>query len=149
MLGKCFSDLETGDVFQPVEYVMTPFIIREYAHGVAEDWPGFHGPAPDTGGVQLMTPCLSHIEKQRLLKVNCPGGPGPTARIHFEYHAKHFTAIPAGTSLVTSGSVTDRYTKNGRDYVCLTIEVHDKETGQLYTLYRDRSVLNYKPQEEA
>lgn len=149
MLGKCFSDLETGDVFEPIEYVLTPFIVREYAHGVAEDWPGFHGPTQETGGVQLMPPCLSHIEKQRLLRVNCPGGSGPDARIHFEYHAKHFAAIPVGTALVASGSVADRYTKNGRDYVRLSIEVRDKHTGKLYTQYQDRSVLNYKPREDS
>lgn len=145
MLDRYVSDLVTGDEFRPVKYVMTPFIVREYCHGVEEDWEGFHAPEAGSGGVQVAAPTLAHIEKQRLLKLNCPGGPGPHARIHFEYHAVHHNAIPVGSELVTSGQVVDRYEKNGREYLCLSIEVRTSSTGELMTHYRDRAVLNYKP----
>lgn len=143
------SDLEAGDVFEPVEYEMTPFVIREYCHGVDEMWERFHAPDPQTGAVQLMTPPLTHIEKIRLLKKNCPKGPGPSARIHFRYHAKHHAPIPAGTTLVASGRVADRYFKRGREYLDLEIEVRAKDTGELLTSYRDSSVLDYRTKEEA
>ena len=42
MLGGYISDLEKGDVFKPVEYVITPFMVSEYAHGVEENSPYFH-----------------------------------------------------------------------------------------------------------
>ena len=37
MLGGYISDLEKGDVFKPVEYVITPFMCSEYAHGTRGD----------------------------------------------------------------------------------------------------------------
>ena len=36
MLGGYISDLAKGDVFKPVDYVITPFMCREYAHGCEE-----------------------------------------------------------------------------------------------------------------
>src|SRR5262245_32944487 len=42
MLGGYISDLEAGDVFEPVEYVLTAFMASEYAHGVEEHWEWFH-----------------------------------------------------------------------------------------------------------
>lgn len=145
MLDRYVSDLVAGDVFRPVTYVMSPFVIREYCHGVEESWEGFHAPWSGSGGVQVAAPTLAHIEKQRLLKLNCPGGPGPHARIHFEYHAVHHNAIPAGTELVTSGEVVDRYEKKGREYLCLSIEVKTVATDELMTSYQDRAILSYQP----
>lgn len=144
MLNRYVSDLQVGDVFEPVTYVMAPFVIREYCHGVEERWARFHGDHNGDGDVQVAAPTLAHIEKQRLLKKNCPGGPGPHARIHFEYHAKHFQAIPAGTTLITSGEVTDRSMKNGREYLSISIEVRSAESDDLFTQYRDRAVLSYQ-----
>ena len=31
-IGKCTSDLELGDVLGPVEYTISRFVVREYAH---------------------------------------------------------------------------------------------------------------------
>ena len=49
MLGGYISDLETGDVFDPVEYVLTPFICSEYAHGVEENCEWVHSPHNPAG----------------------------------------------------------------------------------------------------
>ena len=45
MLGGYISDLEKGDVFKPVEYVITPFMCSEYAHGCEEASEFFADPA--------------------------------------------------------------------------------------------------------
>ena len=47
MLGGYISDLEAGDVFEPVEYVLTAFMASEYAHGVEES--GSTRPVPPAG----------------------------------------------------------------------------------------------------
>ena len=49
MLGGYISDLEKGDVFKPVEYVITPFMCSEYAHGTEETSEFFHS-AQQPGG---------------------------------------------------------------------------------------------------
>ena len=70
MLGGYISDLEAGDVFQPVEYVLTAFMATEYAHGVEEGWEGFHSSrAP--GGRQMRPPTMIHVDKMRILEKNC------------------------------------------------------------------------------
>lgn len=147
-LGKFVSDLSTGDVFESVVYEMTPFVVREYCHGVEETWEGFHAPSPESNDIQVAAPTLAHIEKIRLLKKNCPGGAGPTARIHFEYHAKHHEAIPAGTMIETSGKVTERIVKRGREYLHIEIEVRSQLTGQLFTSYRDTAILSFERKSE-
>jgi len=142
------SDLEEGDVLEPVEYVMTPFVIREYCHGVDEDWERFHAPGSD-GEPQVASPTLAHIEKIRLFKHNCPKGPGPSARIHLRYHARHHAPIPAGAALITSGYVSGRTVKRGRERIDIDLEVRDRSTGELYTSYRDTAILDFRPKEDA
>lgn len=141
-VGRYASDLEEGDVLQPVTYLMSPFIAREYCHGVDEVFEPFH--SPDSAyGTQLAPPTLIHIDKIRLLKANCPEGPGPNARIHYEYHAKHHAPISVGETLVASGLVSRRYEKRGRQYLELQIELRLASTNELLTSYRDTSVLSY------
>jgi hypothetical protein len=37
MIGGYAKDLAAGDVFEPIEYVLTSFICSEYAHGAQDD----------------------------------------------------------------------------------------------------------------
>lgn len=141
-VGRYVSDLEKGDVLDPVEYVLSPFIAREYAHGVEESAEVFHG---DTeGSLQLAPPTLIHIDKIRLLKRNCPLGRGPHARIHYEYSATHHAPVPVGETLIARGTVTDRYEKRGRDYLQITIELRRQRDNQLITSYLDTAVLSFE-----
>lgn len=142
--GRYTSDLEEGDVLEPVVYQLTPFIVREYCHGVEEDLELFHAAVNGRDGTQYMVPTLTHIEKIRLLNRNCPDGAGPSARIHFEYHARHHAPVVVGTRLRVSGHVSRRYPKRGRDYLEIEMEVRDDATDELYTSYRDTVVLSYR-----
>ena len=141
--GRYVSDLEAGDVLEPVEYVMSPFIAREYAHSVEEQSPLLAGDAPS--GEQLAAPTLVHIDKIRLLKHNCPGGRGPDARIHYEYHATHHDVVPVGERLIAAGSVAERYEKRGRQYLRIEIELRRAKDGHLLTSYTDTAVLSFTP----
>lgn len=147
-IGGYASDLEEGDVLEPIVYELTPFIVREYCHGVEEDSELFHSPAEATGGEQYMVPTLTHIEKIRILKHNCPGGAGPSARIHFEYHARHHAPVIVGTRLRVTGQVSRRYLKRGREYLELELEVRDDASEELLTSYRDTAVLSYQRKDE-
>jgi hypothetical protein len=152
MLGGYISDLEAGDVFEPVEYVLTPFMCSEYAHGVEENCEWFQsGQAP--GGRQMRPPTLIHVDKMRILEKNClkeqrvSGAKGPHARVHYEYHAKHHSPAYVGERLVVSGKITDRYQKRGRTYIDYYLEVHASD-GRLITTYTDKTLLKYEPDEE-
>lgn len=148
VVGRYVSDLEEGDVLKPVTYVMTPFMAREYCHGVDETYEPFHASVA-ASVAQIAPPTLIHIDKIRLLKANCPEGPGPHARIHYEYHAKHHSPVPVRETLVASGSVSRRYEKRGRQYLELQIELRLASTNDLLTSYRDTSVLSYKAEESS
>lgn len=145
-LGRYVSDLEEGDVLNPVEYVMTPFIVREYCHGVDESREEFHRSIGDQP--QLVPPTLSHIDKIRLMHANCPGGAGPNARIHYEYSTRQHALTPVGETLVASAVVSRRYEKRGRTYLEMQIEVKVKATGQLLVTYTDTAILSYVAKED-
>jgi len=153
MLGGYISDLEAGDVFEPVEYVVTPYMASEYAHGVEESCEWFHSPESPAGR-QIRPPTMIHVDKMRLLEKNClkeqriAGARGPHARIHYEYHARHHSPAFVGERLIVSGRIADRYVKRGRTYLWYEMEVRTGD-GRLVTTYSDRTLLSYVPAQEA
>jgi hypothetical protein len=140
--GRFVSDLEPGDKLGPVEYVMTPFIVHEYAHGVELDHGWFYGDWPDG---HYAPPTLVHTDKLRLFAASCPGGDGPHARLHYEYDATWHAPIPVGTRIRTTGVVAERYERKGRTYIVLTIELRGADDDTLYVSYRDTALLAYRP----
>ena len=145
MLGRYVSDLEVGDELGPVTYVMSPFIVREYCHGAGETDEVFHSGLGSPTGRQLAPPTLVHIDKIRLLKHSCPEGPGPNARIHYEYSARHHRLIPVGEELVATGHVSRRYEKRGRTYLEIAVELRASNDGRLLVEYTDTAILSYEP----
>jgi N-terminal half of MaoC dehydratase len=147
MLGGYISDLEAGDVFEPVEYVLTGYMCSEYAHGVEESCEWFHG-ARSPAGRQIRPPTMIHVDKMRILEKNClkeqrvSGARGPDARVHYEYHARHHSPAFAGERLVVTGRITDRYVKRGRTYIDYALEVRTAD-GRLVTTYTDKTLLRY------
>ena len=139
MLGRWVSDLEVGDVLGPVEHQVTPMLIREYAHAV-ENFSERHHGAQGT----VAPPTILHAHKALLLNQACPEGAGPEARLHLEYDATHHHTIPASRALSIAGEVVERYEHKGRERLVLTFEVRDKVTGEVYTTYRDTSLLGYR-----
>lgn len=148
MLGRYVSDLEEGDRLEPVSYVMSPFVVREYCHGMGEDHPLFHSALTSPTGRQQAPPTLVHIDKIRLIKHNCPDGPGPDARIHFEYSSQQYAPIPVGEELVAHGAVTRRYLKRGRHYLEMQIELRTADDDRVLSSYRDTAVLSYSSNED-
>lgn len=141
-LGRYVSDLEKGDVLDPVTYEMTPFVVREYCHGTDESREEFHA-AVGQGGAQYAPPTLAHIDKIRLINKSCPEGAGPHARVHVQFHSRQHRLIPVGETLVASGVVSDRYEKRGRTYLDLEIELRTVESGELILQYWDTAILSY------
>jgi hypothetical protein len=140
-VGRYVSDLEPGDKLGPVDYVMTPFIVHEYAHGVELNHEVFHGGAAQG---HFAPPTLVHTDKLRLFAATCPGGDGPHARLHYEYDATWHAPIPAGTRIRTSGVVAERFEKKGRTYIRLEIELRGADDDTLYVSYRDTALLAYR-----
>jgi hypothetical protein len=145
LLGRWVSDLEVGDVLGPLDYVVAPFLIREYAHAV-EDRSERHLGAD----IQLIAPpTIVHTDKLRLFNHACPEGAGPDARLHLVYEATNHKPIPAGQAVSAVGKVTERFERKGREHVILEIEVRDRDTGELYTSYRDTSILSFRSQDSS
>lgn len=152
MLGGYISDLEAGDVFAPVEYVLTPYMASQYAHGVEENCEWFHSSQSPVAR-QIRSPTMIHVDKMRLLEKNClkeqrvSGAKGPHARVHYEYHARHHSPAFVGERLIVSGRITDRYVKRGRTYIDYALEVRTSD-GRLVTTYTDKTLLKYAPDKE-
>lgn len=137
-VGGVVTDLDTGDVLGPVDYTLSPFVVREYCHAVEMHQDCFQG----KDGL-VMPPTLIHLDKLRLYKHACPGGTGPTARIHYEYDAEVFAPVRVGDRLSVVGHIRERYVKKGRDYVLLEMELSNATTGELLVRYRDQVILAY------
>ena len=147
MLGRYIWDLEAGDVFTPVEYDVTQYVCAEYAHGVESDYQAFYS-SKSADGRQVRPPTMIHVDKLRLLAVNCPGGTGPHARIHYEYHSRHHSPAYVGDHLIVSGRITERYVKRGRTYIEYDVDVRASD-GRLITTYTDKTLLRYEQEEKA
>src|SRR5581483_5173511 len=132
MLGGYISDLQAGDVFEPVEYELTAFMCSEYAHCVEENFEWFHSPS-GLDGRQIRPPTMIHVDKMRILEKNClkeqrvAGAKGPNARIHYEYYARQHSPAYVGERLTVSGRITDRYLKRGRTYIDYYLEVRTSD----------------------
>lgn len=155
MLGGYVSELEPGDVLEPITYVLTPFLVREYCRGVEEWNEAFQSTA--AYGVQYAPPTLAHIDKIRLLRKNCPKTknalslirPGVNvARVHYEYFATHRAAIEAGEELRAEASVTETYVKRARRYLEMELRVIRTRDEKTVTTYLDTSVLSYEETEK-
>jgi hypothetical protein len=145
VIGRYVSDLQVGDVLPPMEYVITPFLVREYCHGVEETDERFLGAGAH--GPQLVPPTMVHTDKIRMLEHACPEGAGPVPRMQYEYAAEHVRPIEAGTRLRITGEVVERTERNGRERLVLAFELRDATTGELLTRYRDMAMLNFRPRE--
>lgn len=139
--GLMVTDLDVGDVLGPLEYTLSPFVVREYCHAVELHQECFQG-IDD----QIMPPTLIHLDKLRLYRHACPGGTGPTARIHYEYDAEILGEVRVGDRLSVVGEITERFTKKGREYVVLVMKLTRVETGELLIRYTDRVILAYSEQ---
>ena len=102
VLGHLVSDLQVGDVLGPVDHVLTPFLISEYAHAVEDLSDGITIRAGRSA-----PPTIVHAHKTRLLDRACPEGAGPVARLHLVYDAAYNRPVPAWQALSIVGKVTD------------------------------------------
>lgn len=137
-IGKCVSDLEQGDVLGPVDYTISRFMVREYAHAVELHQDCFQHPDGE-----IAPPTMVHLDKLRLYRHACPAGTGPHARVHIEYDATIHDEVPAGERLRVDGLVTQRYTKRGRDYMHMEIKMRRAADDHLLITYRDTVILSY------
>lgn len=149
MLDGFISDLETGDVFRPVEYELTDLIVTEYAHGVEELSEYFHS-INNRYGRLVRPPTAIHTERMRILEVNCTrekrlaGEAAPDWRIHYEYHAENLSPAFVGERLIVSGKVPEVFVKRGRRINRYELFVQTSD-GRPVTRYREQMIMRYVP----
>lgn len=152
MLDGYISDLETGDVFRPIDIKVSALGVSEYAHG-NEQTSEFYQSASNAMERQVRPPTAIHTDKMRLIEANClkekriSGEVGPDARVHYEYHAEFHEPIFVGDQIRVSGKITDKYWKRDREFLHYELEIHH-EDGRLLAAYRDKTLLRYRKREE-
>ena len=137
--GRYVSDLEQGDVLGPVEYTISRFVVREYAHAVE-----LHQDCFQHHDGQIAPPTMVHLDKLRLYDHACPAGKGPDARVYIEYDATIHEEVRAGERLRVQGLVSQRYMKRGREYMHMEIEMRRAADDTLLITYRDTVILAYR-----
>jgi hypothetical protein len=142
-VGHHTSDLEPGDVLGPVEYTLSPFVVREYCHAVELHQDCFQGVKD-----QIMPPTLIHLDKLRLYRHACPLGTGPYARVHVEYDATFHDVVRVGERLRVGGKVSGRYVKRGRTYVHIDMELRRADDDSLLISYRDTVIISFTGKEQ-
>jgi hypothetical protein len=140
LLGRWVSDLQVGDHLGPMDHAVTPFLLREYAHAVESSSELHQGGRDGT----VIPPTIVHGHKTRLLAQACPAGAGQSARVHLIYDATYHRAIPSPGVLAIAGEVTERDSHKGRERLVIEITVRDKQSGVVYTTYRDTSLLSFR-----
>ncbi|HWX48457.1 MAG TPA: hypothetical protein VNZ61_10415 [Roseomonas sp.] len=138
--GRYTSDLETGDVLGPVEFTLSPFVVREYCHGNE-----MHQPFFQDVDRPMVPPTMVHLQKLRLYSHSCPAGTGPNARVHVEFDATCHDVVRAGEKLRATGRVAQRYVKRGRTYVQIEIDLRAVEDDRPLITYRDTVIVAYAP----
>ena len=147
MLGKTISDLETGDVFEPVHYTLTPFMCAIYAHAIEEPSEWYYSAAAPFDR-QVRPPTMVHSDKMRLLEANCTqerriaNEHTNEARIHYEYNAVQHGPAFVGEEIVVSGKIVERFAKRGGDYLHYEMRIESGD-GRLITTYNDLTLLAY------
>jgi len=136
-IGRYVTDLDKGDVLGPLDYTISKFVVREYCHANELHQDCFQN------DVRVAPPTLVHLDKLRLYKHACPAGTGPTARVHYEYHAKHHSPAYVGERVIVTGHIVDKYVKRGRPYLWYYLEVRTAD-GRLVTTSNDLTLLKYK-----
>lgn len=137
-IGRYTTDLDKGDVLGPIDYTVSKFVVREYCHANELHQDCYQGRNP-----LFAPPTLVHLDKLKLYKTACPEGTGPTARIHYQYDATLHAPVPVGVPLRVSGEVTDRYSKKGREYVEMRIDLRIAADEQPLITYRDTIIVSY------
>jgi hypothetical protein len=140
-LGRFTSDLEPGDDLGSLDYQVTPFVVREYCHSVENHQEILQS---DAGGPQHWPVPLVHIDKLRFYARECPGGCGPTARIHYEFKATWSAPIKVGDRVHAESHVAERYTRKGRDYVVVEVVLRSPDDGKELVRYRDTALVGYR-----
>lgn len=137
--GRYISDLDAGDDLGRVLYTVSAFTVREYCHAVemsAEMFLGIDNP--------VAPPTLVHLDKLKLYEAACPGGSGPTARLHVEFDATYHAPVPVGAEIEVTGKVTERFIRRGRTYVVTEIAMRRPGTAEPLVNYRDTIILGYE-----
>lgn len=140
-VGQHTSDLDVGDVLGPVDYTLSPFVVREYAHANELHQPFFQGRRDELA----MPPTLIHLDKLRLYREACPMGTGPSARIHYEYDCTVHEPVRAGQAVSVGGKVAERFDKRGRTHVVIDMELRARDDGRLLVSYRDTVLVAFTP----
>lgn len=152
MLGGYISDLEPGDVFTPVEYVLTADMAAEYAHGCEETAEMFLSPV-GPGGRQVRPPTMVHADKMRMLDANTTkerrlqGIKSNDARVHYQYHCHNHSIGYVGETFRVTCRITGKYVKRNRHFLTYHMEVHAGD-GRLICTYDDITLLRYRPDGE-
>jgi hypothetical protein len=144
--GRYTADLEPGDTFDPMEYDVTPFALREYCHSVQLDQEIFQGGAQDKKGVmrQAWPVPLVHMDKLRFYHRHCPEGSGPNARIHYEFDAQWSGRLDVGDRVTAEGRVLRRFMRREREYMEIEVTLRSARNGRVVVRYKDTTVLSYR-----
>ena len=112
--NKSFAALEVGEDLGSVVHDVTPELVRDYAESTG-DTHGWHTGGDSPFGEAVAHPALATIFSTRLLVHS--GYEHSSGGIHAKQEYEFLAPMRIGARVTTRGTVTEKYIRNGRNYI--------------------------------
>lgn len=147
---KHTSNLEAGEEFEPIEYTVTPEMVKFWLIGINDrhDWYTTDSPF----GGPVAPPVMCQMASLRLRVWHLWGdfvGAVFTkpASVHYVYNAEYHDPIKIGEKITVKGKCSANYVNRGRRYVDYETMIYG-EDGRLCARYVSTSLPQYRKEAE-
>ncbi len=138
------TEIYVGKKLGPIEFVASPERVREYIDGVLDNHPWYSGDSPFGGPV---APALIFHSLSTMFNGWMFDNKFGTLYTRQEWTLSG--VLRPGQKTTAVAAITDRYHKRGREYVALTVELHDAQGLPLARGVHHQSFLLDQSQGEA
>ncbi|MFC1861820.1 MaoC family dehydratase [Chloroflexota bacterium] len=148
--GKHTSEMEPGEEFETIEYVVTPEMVNYFLIGINDRHPWYVEDSPFGGTV---TPPI--MIKMASIRLNVKHLWGDFIGARFTKPAglntvsdlEYFAPVKVGEKVTVKGKCVDNYMKRGRRYVSDECEIYG-EDGRLCARCVNTSLIGYQKEGE-
>jgi len=140
---RLIADLQPDETLGPVQYTLTPEMVRYYTDALDDKNPWYLEDSPFGGPVCI--PVFAYLEKLRLWQFENRVA-GENATVHYIFDCDFINPAKVGEQITVKARVVNNYWKRGRHYISFVIESFGQD-GRPITVYRDTTLLVWRKEE--
>jgi len=107
-----FDEVQIGEEFGPVEYVLSAETIAQYAEAIGDPHPWYTGNSPFDG--PIAPPTIAALFQSKALRSEFSVPPGT---IHAKQEFEFLNPVKPGMRILSYGKIESKYMKRDRKYV--------------------------------